>query len=66
MSYEMMNNGKARLGAVERVTDAGPGREFMLFLPDGSVIPIGITESRAKDILYVFNLGLEAYQNGTR
>ena len=66
MSYEMMNNGEAKLGVVERVTSAGPGPEYMLFLPDGYVIPVGPTEERAKEVLYVFNLGLKAYAEGYR
>jgi hypothetical protein len=66
VSYKMMNSGEAKLGAVERVTSAGPGLEYMLFLPDGYVVPVGSTEERAKEVLYVFNLGLQAYWEGRR
>lgn len=66
-AYALRNSGDAALAWTTRVTDAGPGKEFMIVLPDDrQCIPVGIDESRARDILDVFNLGLAAHHGWSR
>jgi len=48
--------GKAEVCEVDRVTDVGPGHQYYVRLPDGSLVDCGIDKDRAKFIRDAVNV----------